>query len=156
MGCVFSLYKRKPKERYELGKVYGGFRPGYEPKQSVIALIDEVRYFWSVLSGKPDNALAMKRMELVDPGWAATWSIMGTPDYSSFRMTKHSIDELTDKIYRGLSAVSNYDDAKQVAKALIEWAGDDDIVLIAEEPTDLTKIGWPVRGYRLVGSVYDI
>ena len=163
MGVVFSIYKRKPKERYELGKHFHGFRPGHEPS-GIKSRFDEIYTFtqliFAALIENPIDAdklsrLQARRMALTDPGWIAMWSIMDTPNYSVFKMSRWTREELADKIWHGSSNVDTHEQAMLVADHLLNWAGDSDVTLNPEEPSDLSDIGWPIRGYRLTGSLWE-
>lgn len=137
MGTVFSLYKRKPKQRYELGKARMGYAPGMEPPK--LTLFQKIK--------------AMN--DLVQPGWGAMWSIMDTPNYSVFRLSRFSREDLADRIFRGSQNIDTIEDALKVADHMLAWAGDDEITLNPEEPHDLAELGWATRGYRDVGGIWD-
>ena len=160
MGTVFSLYKRSPKQRYEVGKPRHGFAPGLAPPEKT--LIEKMGMLTAVLRsiiGPPstkqlaDHYEAMR--ELTNPGWGAMWSIMGTPNYSVFRLSRFSQDELADIIFRASQNIDTPEQAQRVAAHMLAWAGDDDITLNPEEPGDLKDLGWPTRGYRHIGGIWD-
>lgn len=160
MGTVFSLYKRSPKERYEIGKPRHGYAPGMEPPEQT--LIDKMKLLNTALRsimGPPstkdlaDHYSAMR--QLTNPGWGAMWDIMGTPDYSVFKLSRFSRDELADLLFRGSQNIDDTATALKVADHMLAWAGDADVTLNPEEPGDLKELGWPTRGYRDAGSIWD-
>ena len=158
MGTVFSLYKRKPKQRYELGKHRLGYAPGLAPpEKTLIQKLAELHKAWKATEDTMANyeAYYMQKMKINDPGWTAMWSIMGTPNYSVFKMSRWSREELADKLYRASSWVTSPEIALKVADHLLAWAGDDDVTLNPEEPQELAELGWPIRGYRDATSIWE-
>ncbi len=156
MGTVFSIYKRKPKQRYELGKHRRGFAPGTEPSNlGVKTALYTAKLILALGDREKSHSLYAEKMELFDPGWVAMWSIMDDPNYAVFKMSRWSREELADKLYRGSSNIPSMEQAYRVADHLLAWAGDDDVTLNPEEPGDLAELGWPTRGYRDTGSIWD-
>jgi hypothetical protein len=96
-----------------------------------------------------------KLTDLTNPAWGEMWSIMGTPDYSVFKLSRFTREDLADRFFRASQNVSSMDDALKVADHMLAWAGDDDITLNPEEPNDLAELGWPTRGYKDAGSIWD-
>jgi hypothetical protein len=159
MGVIFSLYKRKPKQRYELGKPRRGYAPGMAPPDRTLTeKIGMLTTAFKMLVS-PGLAEASKYYtevrELTDPGWGAMWSIMDDPNYAVFKMSRWSREELADKLFRGSANIGTLDDALRVADDILRWAGDGDITLNPEEPGDLAELGWPTRGYKDAGSIWD-
>lgn len=159
MGTVFSIYKRSPKERYEVGKHRQGYPNDLAPPQEEIQEKVEALIAKFAKSPKDDmaafNEYAQEMTQYTDPGWTAMWSIMGTPNYSVFKMSRWSREELADKLYRASQNIDAMEDALKVADHLLAWAGDDDVTLNPEEEGDLKELGWPTRGYRDAGSIWD-
>lgn len=160
MGEIFEVYKKKPRESYELGKPELGYKPGTEPhnlrwqiiKHSIASsrlLIDRNPAFL--------NSHLTEGTRLFNPGRTALWSIMGTPNYSSFRMTQWSVEELADKLYRGCQAVQTREASIILARDLQAWAGNAECVLMPDDhdDDDFKKIGFPTR-YKQTRSVYEI
>jgi hypothetical protein len=92
MGIVFSLYKRKPKERYELGKhrrVYPeGMFASQESRVKTIVLLDRAFRALSTPTHEEKATYMAERLLLSDPSYEAMWSIMGTPNYSVFKLSR--------------------------------------------------------------------
>jgi len=160
MGTVFSLYKRKPKQRYELGKNRQGYAPGLHPPE--ISLSNKISVitaaFKSIVGSPTDKQFSDyydSTRALTHPGWNAMWSIMGTPNYSIFKLSRFTRDELADIMYRTSLNIDTMDVAFKVADHMLAWAGDDDITLNPEEPNDLADLDWPTRGYKNVGGIWD-
>lgn len=160
MGVVFSLYKRQPKQRYEIGKPRHGYAPGMEPpEKTFLEKLFFLKNKRAEIIGPPsteqlsDHYTAMNA--LVDPAWGYMWSLMGTPDYSVFRLSRFTREELADIMFRASQNIPTLDIALKVADHMLAWAGDDDITLNPEEPGDLKDLGWPTRGYKDAGSIWD-
>lgn len=153
MGIVFSLYKRNPKERYEIGKPRNGFPEGMEPP-GLIAQMDTLLTEYNKQRGDTSALMKFSRamLPLTDPGLAAMSSMVGdTGNYDVFKMSKWSQQELADIIYRAVGYVFSNKDALELADKLLAWAGDEDVILVPDEETEfLERAGWPKRGYKLV------
>lgn len=157
MGVVFSIYKRKPKQRYELGKHRRGYPEGMTPPNLMEQMEKLLRDYREARADDESafQAYHTAMMKLRDPGWTAMWSIMDDPNYAVFKMSRWTRDELADKLYRGSSNIHTMEAAYRVADHLLAWAGDDDVTLNPEEPGELAELGWPTRGYRDTGSIWD-
>ena len=160
MGVVFSLYKRKPKQRYEIGKPRHGYAPGMEPTdETFLEKLFSLKKKRSEFIGPPstkqlsDHYAAMT--ELTDPAWSHMWSLMGTPNYSVFKLSRFTREELAHIMFCASQNIDTPEVALKVADHMLAWAGDDDITLNPEEPGDLKDLGWPTRGYRDAGSIWD-
>ena len=72
-------------------------------------------------------------------------------------MSRWTREELADKLYRGSQNLDTMDDALVVADDLLRWAGDADCVLMPDDHNgeDFKKIGFPTRGYRETGSIWN-
>lgn len=160
MGTVFSLYKRKPKQRYELGKPRHGYAPGLAPPETT--LIEKIgmlsRALRSIMGSPSIRDLSehyAAMTALTNPGWGALWSIMGTDNYSVFRLSRFTREDLADRLYQGSQNIDTMEDALKVADHILVWAGDDEVTLNPEEPNDLAELGWPIRGYKDIGGIWD-
>lgn len=157
MGIVYSLYRRGPKQRYDLGKARRGYPSDITPPnliQSMNILMSEYRKQRGDVSAFMKFHSAMTKLS--DPGHSAMWEIMGGDgNYRIFRMSDWNRDDLANVLYRASANIDNIDQALIVADNIIEWAGDAEVTLNAEEPEALRKLGWSPRGYRDTGSIYE-
>jgi hypothetical protein len=160
MGTVFSLYKRKPKQRYEIGKPRHGYAPGMAPpEKTLLEKLSLLQKTLAALIGPPSTKQLSdhyaEMTALTNPAWSHMWSLMGTPDYSVFKLSRFTREELAHIMLCASQNIDTIEDALKVADHMLAWAGDDDITLNPEEPGDLKDLGWPTRGYRDAGSIWD-
>ncbi len=165
MGTTFAIYKRS-KKSYALGKPRHGFAPGLEPTEDEIIREMNASFERSraLTTQYPDGVPISEweknyteTMKWTNPGWVAMWSIMGTGDYSVFKMSKWSREELGDILYRAIY-VPNRESAIVTADHLLTWAGDEDCVLMDEDHSgkDFADIGFPKYGYKETASIWTV
>jgi hypothetical protein len=160
MGAIFAVFKKSPRQRYELGKHRRGFPPGAEPLD-LMEKVSKLHASYAAIPRDSDMSVIHKMSEaampLTNPGWHAMWSIMDDPNYKPFKMSRWDRETLADKLYRGSQNIDSVEDALVVADDLLKWAGDADCVLMPDDHNadDFKGIGFPTRGYRDTGSIWE-
>ncbi len=157
MGILFTLYRKSPKQKYELGKPRLGYAPGREPT-NLLERLDAL----NAKRGKTRNPIKLamtlyrEAARLSSPGFYALWSIMDDENIKPFHM-KWSPEELAEKLFDGSQDLDTIEQARVVADDIIRWAGDSELLLLTDdcEEDDLKERGWPVRGYKHGGSSWE-
>ena len=159
MGAEFTVFKRSPKERYELDKCRRGFAPGYEPPKLAERLTAIYKQYTKDREGGMGALQAMLAASapLTTPGWTAMWDIMGTDNYSVFKMSRWDRVALAEKLLQASANIDTMEEAQRVADDLLRWAGDDDCVLMPDDHSadDFKRVGFPTRGYKETGAIWD-
>lgn len=150
MGTEYSIAKRDPRETFYIGKSntrYADVSEVPKPTKTPPPKDAEARQAW----------LRELGASLVHPAAKAIWSIMHDNSYAVFRLSQADRDSLADKLFRGAEAIETRYQADIVAKAIIEWAGDAELVLINEDGIAAVKhLGFEDKDYRQTGSVYEV
>lgn len=147
MGVIFTLYKKASKEYYTLGKPKpGNFKhPSYMNQHIWLLLSDEE---------KKEHFLESHRCS----AFYRFWSICGSDNYTIFKIPDlWDRESLSSLLYDGSLYIDNMKTANKVAKDIIRWAGNDELVMVADtdDPNTICKkFGFTIKGYKETGSLH--
>lgn len=146
MGIEYHLVKLKTGHAYELGK------PGArEPEDGWMKKLQSMNL----------QTPYSERMQVTDPSSSAMWKIGSTTtDCQVNKFSKRwDIDSLTEVVDIALHTESSMKNARIIAQNLLEWAGDDDVILIPDA-LDFNEImernDSNVKRIKIQKSIYNL